>query len=185
MSDDTEDRLRRAAGAQAIRNEEEGKVKKIFSLFGAWLTTEDNDELLGKVDETLGTKLQEARRQAGGAAIAAARAKLEDQVSRSASPRDCFHSPPCAGPRCTVYSEPERDRSRAPETAQDALKRATIERLAREKAGPIVLVKKRAVCTVCRGHGALEFDEESGETTPVPCPSCKTLPKAAAAPEKK
>jgi DNA-directed RNA polymerase subunit RPC12/RpoP len=161
------DRARAAAGAQAIRDEEEGKAKKIFKSAWDWLTTDDNDELLGKLDTTLGTKLQEGRRQAGAMAREAVRVEAEDLVSRdaapSSSPHDCIHRPPCVGPRCTVYSASEH---------------VTVEG---EGEGPIVLVKKRALCTTCRGHGALEFDEETKRTRPIPCPACGVRPRQAAA----
>lgn len=146
MNRDPFEHARRQVAAQQIRDEEEGRIGKVLRLCGDWLTTENNDELLEKVDRTLGTNLRERNTTRGPESLP--HVDEENRVSRRA--------------------EPSKD---APE---DSPKEARAER-----AGPIVIVKaRRAVCGTCRGHGALEFNEETRRTRPIACPDCGTKPKA-------
>lgn len=155
MSRDPNDIARRAREAQAIRDHEEGRAGKLFKVFGDWLTTDDNDELLGKVDRTLGTSLQKGAREAAGeiaqrARDVAAGVREEDRVSR----------------RGAAPTSPTSDQGQSAIDIED-------------RPGPIVIVKRRPTCATCRGEGAIEFDEATKRTRPIPCPSCGVRPKKA------
>ncbi len=172
---DQDDRARRGAQAQQIRDGEESKLRKVLSVFGAWLTTDDDAEALKKIDHTLGTDLSGTREKARALAepptpadverYRIARAELVNDRARSGieTPTGCMHRPLCIGPKCTVYGVAEVP-------ASPAL----------EDDGPVIIVKKPQ-CGMCRGKGALEYDEETKKIRPIPCPGCGTRPNKGAA----